>query len=772
MLVFVANRRAKHGHRRVHRVGGTPYVNSWDEYVSRYSTCSYECFFISHHKQVHFGYYTKSCELAYLTESRLVCCEGYFDYGGDCYPVCKSGCPNGRCTGPDQCTCNEGYVNVLNECKPKCSSCENGRCVAPNECVCDEGFRKDSNAACVPSCKDACIGGLCDRDGHCACSKEQFFNPKLLEFGVRNGTVCTGRCDKPCQNGYCVGRNRCQCLNGYQPSKVDSFACTPVCDPSYVDCTGGVCVAPNTCICKTGYTLISGKCVPICDPECISGNCVSPGQCSCLSGYHKIQESDFECIPTCDPPCNNGKCVSPNTCECFHGFAGSLEVANRCEATCDSSYANCDNGTCVAPNYCKCNDGYMFQNGRCIPNCDPACINGECSSPNECSCLDGFTKNAEESNVCIPSCTPRCENGDCVAPNTCKCHRGFEMISKRCSPTCDPKYIESQNGRCIAPNVLLCDEGFALEYDSGSIRCAPSCNPSCTNARCLSNGLCQCFEGFIQSSEARNVCEPACDPSCVNSSCVRLNQCECWEGHQRVDDNACHPICDAAEMDCTFGSCIGVNVCLCSTGYALASSGNNTRYCSPTCSQPCNNGVCTAPNVCECHGGYNQTEFDEGCTPVCEESCENAICSAPDVCSCLEGFVPLNSTVCTVQSSYFRHPRTTLTTTGEKKKGFSLLKKFARLSFLLESCLSGGCQWIRGVFPKLWFKRFLPSQAKKRFTTKQHIRGLLIIKNKKFHDQDQGHGMSGNSENLRNKWPSGLRPGNMKNNIREREKER
>ncbi|KAL9701002.1 hypothetical protein quinque_004443 [Culex quinquefasciatus] len=427
----------------------TPYVNSWDEYVSRYNTCSYECFFISHHKQVHFGYYTKSCELAYLTESRLVCCEGYFDYGGDCYPVCKTGCPNGRCTGPDQCTCNEGYVNVLNECKPKCSSCENGRCVAPNECVCDEGFRKDSNAACVPSCKDACIGGLCDRDGHCACSKEQFFNPKLLEFGVRNGTVCTG---------------------------------------------------------------------------------------------------------------SNGKCVSPNTCECFHGFAGSLEVANRCEATCDSSYANCDNGTCVAPNYCKCNDGYMFQNGRCIPNCNPACINGECSSPNECSCLDGLTKNAEESNVCIPSCTPRCENGDCVAPNTCKCHRGFEMISKRCSPTCDPKYIESQNGRCIAPNVLLCDEGFALEYDSGSIRCAPSCNPSCTNARCLSNGLCQCFEGFIQSSEARNVCEPACDPPCVNSSCVRPNQCECWEGYQRVDDNAyCHPICDAAEMDCTFGSCIGVN---------------------------------------------------------------------------------------------------------------------------------------------------------------------------------------------------------------------
>ncbi|XP_038117265.1 von Willebrand factor D and EGF domain-containing protein [Culex quinquefasciatus] len=420
----------------------TPYINSWDEYVSRYSTCSYECFFISHNKQVHFGYYTKSCELAYLTESRLVCCEGYFDYGGDCYPVCKSGCPNGRCTGPDQCTCNEGYVNVLNECKPKCSSCENGRCVAPNECVCDEGFRKDSNAACVPSCKDACIGGLCDRDGHCACSKEQFFNPKLLEFGVRNGTVCTGRCDKPCQNGYCVGRNRCQCLNGYQPSKVDPFACTPVFDPSYVDCTGGVCVAPNTCICKTGYTLISGKCVPVCDPECINGNCVSPGQCSCLSGYHKIQESDFECIPTCDPPCNNGKCVSPNTCECFHGFAGSLEVANRCEAT---------------------------------------------------SVFDRISANA-----------------------------GKDTNAWTTTPT-------------------------AIQFVTQLRWIAPT-------------------------------------------------------------------------------------------------SENNSRYCSPTCSQPCKNGICTAPNVCECHDGYNQTEFDEGCTPMCEESCENAICSAPNVCSCLEGFVPLNST--------------------------------------------------------------------------------------------------------------------------------
>lgn len=68
------------------------------------------------------GYYFKKClqsknviktrlHLEIVRHSTLVrkCCYGYLDYDGECLPYCMSGCLNGNCTGPNHCTCYDGY---------------------------------------------------------------------------------------------------------------------------------------------------------------------------------------------------------------------------------------------------------------------------------------------------------------------------------------------------------------------------------------------------------------------------------------------------------------------------------------------------------------------------------------------------------------------------------------------------------------------------------------------------------------------------------------
>jgi hypothetical protein len=54
---------------------------------------------------------------------------------------------NGQCIGPNQCTCNKGYVKDATDshrCVPTCNpTCENGICSGPNMCLCYAGYVKD-----------------------------------------------------------------------------------------------------------------------------------------------------------------------------------------------------------------------------------------------------------------------------------------------------------------------------------------------------------------------------------------------------------------------------------------------------------------------------------------------------------------------------------------------------------------------------------------------------------------------------------------------------
>jgi len=63
-----------------------------------------------------------------------------------CSPTCQPGCGrNSRCTAPDTCACDAGYVFVngsTTECEPFCPrSCRNGICSSPGVCTCLDGYQ-------------------------------------------------------------------------------------------------------------------------------------------------------------------------------------------------------------------------------------------------------------------------------------------------------------------------------------------------------------------------------------------------------------------------------------------------------------------------------------------------------------------------------------------------------------------------------------------------------------------------------------------------------
>lgn len=141
------------------------------------------------------------------TLSRVqVCCEGYQQNEHNfrkCDPICKSGCPNGVCAGPENCLCLPNFV-------------------------------KNLSGDCVETCPKSCQNGICDGDGKCFC-KEGF------ESAEPDAKFCIPKCSEPCLNGNCTAPETCTCLDGYEKT---SEGCVMVCDK--------------------GFTKVDGVCKPIC----------------------------------------------------------------------------------------------------------------------------------------------------------------------------------------------------------------------------------------------------------------------------------------------------------------------------------------------------------------------------------------------------------------------------------------------------------------------------------------------------------------------------
>ncbi|KAJ6646221.1 Epidermal growth factor-like protein [Pseudolycoriella hygida] len=407
------------------------------------------------------------------TRLKQKCCAGYLMKDKKCVASCIPKCINSTCTGPNQCTCTEGF--------------EPGkfhyRCILK----CKQGYERNAQTMnCDPVCKVPCTNGKCTKPDVCECSSGY--------HKTTDGTCTENECDpgadvanNKCQNGYCSKNGVCQCNDGFV-RRNSSLQCEALCDA----CVNGNCVAPNKCECYDGFEWNTKKseCVPKCSKGCSNGTCVAPDKCACNPGFKALNSSI--CIPICEKGCVNSTCTEPNTCTCFSGY--ELSSPHICTPVCANG---CFNGSCVEPNVCRCDEGFYFN---------------------------------ETSKQCDPSCGEDCVNSECTAPDTCTCKIGFSQVnSTHCEVPCE----NCTDGYCRVANVCECDEGKYLNTIGECIE-SECANDTCENGFC-SDGICVCYVGY-EKDEYKN-CTPICSFECTYEYCNESEPCNCNNSKTNASDD-------------------------------------------------------------------------------------------------------------------------------------------------------------------------------------------------------------------------------------------
>ena len=225
---------------------------------------------------------------------------------------CMAICENGNCSDSNECLCDEGYTfnKDYNKCEPICSfedseECINGKCVAPNECECFVDFESVSKFQCDPVCEN-CTNGFCQEPNVCECYEG---------YSITALGVCEPKCDPECKNAHCIAPQKCRCFENYE--KLTNNEC--VAHQFIVEredclnsCTNGNCDELNRCVCNETFDKNLGKCLKVCNKQCINGKCFDD-QCYCNEGYRKVNGTTNKCEPICafedDHDCINGKFV-------------------------------------------------------------------------------------------------------------------------------------------------------------------------------------------------------------------------------------------------------------------------------------------------------------------------------------------------------------------------------------------------------------------------------------------------------------------------------
>ncbi|OXU17660.1 hypothetical protein TSAR_008146 [Trichomalopsis sarcophagae] len=207
------------------------------------------------------------------------CCEGFIrnKSTGKCETHCDEGCFGGTCTGPNVCTCEDGWRPEAGVCKPICrrGCADNAYCFSPDICTCKFGYEEEEGI-CKPVCRYGCRNGQCVAPRDCRCNPGYYLNETQR---------CEPVCEGGCPHGRCVQPGICECNRGYTNPENDPETCTPSC-PDTCTSTNGRCHSPNVCTCDPGYTQTpSGTCIPECLGDCPNGRCVAPEQCECNQGF-------------------------------------------------------------------------------------------------------------------------------------------------------------------------------------------------------------------------------------------------------------------------------------------------------------------------------------------------------------------------------------------------------------------------------------------------------------------------------------------------------
>ncbi|KYQ52129.1 von Willebrand factor D and EGF domain-containing protein [Trachymyrmex zeteki] len=533
-----------------------------------------------------------------------------------CEPICNVPCPTGSyCYKPDQCLCLNGYKNIsgdvklTNMCEPICErECVHGKCTAPNICTCDDGYVPDTHDlfTCKPTCEHGCLYGKCTAPNVCTCNEG---------YSLNTSSVCEPICSVACVMGTCVAPESCSCFAGYGLLENSKYICEPVCEKA---CLNGRCTAPGVCMCNEGFQLSGDEteehiCKPYCETSCEPfGVCSAPDVCSCYEGYRLANKTQIEkinllhfasssvCEPICETECINGFCSAPWTCSCNIGYQSSISPY-VCQPICSQK---CINGFCIAPDTCMCDSGYRRSNSwnECEPICETDCINGYCIAPNECTCNSGYQPTeGNRTSLCEPICNPSCKNGICVQPDVCSCNPGYRL-SMNSKTVCDPICHSAcrTNGICEAPDLCVCKDGYRMVYYDGKnvpFRCEPICSVECGNGTCTTPDLCVCFDGY-RNAEIGG-CEPVCS-TCNNGTCVAPEVCECDDGFVPADPN------------------LGFGVKDSRSSIVPENRTKNGSRCLPHC-EDCDNGECEAPGECRCYVGFVKVEGT--CVHACQSGC-------------------------------------------------------------------------------------------------------------------------------------------------------
>ncbi|XP_075889185.1 nephronectin [Nelusetta ayraudi] len=158
------------------------------------------------------------------------CCLGWRNVNGNCQPVCKTPCANGKCVGPEKCLCSSGYKGRLcnedvNECgflvRPCSQRCMNThgsyRCYCePGYTLAADGYTCSGEAACFSlRCQFGCqmerwgaVSCLCPPGLHLAADNRTCED---VDECQRGAAVCPPR--QTCRNTF--GSFVCMCQDGF-----------------------------------------------------------------------------------------------------------------------------------------------------------------------------------------------------------------------------------------------------------------------------------------------------------------------------------------------------------------------------------------------------------------------------------------------------------------------------------------------------------------------------------------------------------------------------